>query len=83
MQNTHLMLISDLCYLNFFSREPRELIFGYVVLLGHETVKLEKLRERPFETTAMSPRSSQRSETNMKPLFYIRFRALYLASEST
>ena len=83
MQNTHLMLVSDLCVSELFPREPRELIFGYVIVFGDDTEELEKLRDRSLETTAMSPRSLQRSETNLKPSFCINSRALYLASETT
>ena len=68
---------------NFFPSRPRKLIFRYVVALGHDIMKLENLRNPPLETTAMSPRSLERSETNMRWVFCINFRGLYLASEDT
>ena len=68
---------------NFFPSRPRKLIFRYVVALGHDILKLENLRNPPLETTAMSPRSLERSEINMRWVFCINFRGLYLASEDT
>ena len=68
---------------NFAPNGRRELIFGYVIVLCHVTLKLEKLRDWILETTAMSPRSLERSETNMRWVFCINFRGLYLASEDT
>ena len=74
-------LVSEFLY--FSPRGPRELVFCYVIVLSDDTGELEKLKNRSMEMTAMIPRSSQRSETNMKPSFFINYLALYLAPGTT